>query len=99
MARFDYYTHRPIAGYLLDVQSPLHANLKTRAVIPLMPLATSAAPVQRLHPIFTIAGSKYLMHTHLIGAVPARELRNPAGHLREHHDDIVAALDALFLGY
>jgi len=98
MARFDYDTHRPIAGYFLDVQSPLHANLKTRAVVPLMPLITSAAPVKRLHPIFTIAGTKFLMHMHLLGAMPAREPRTPVGTLREHHDNIVAALGALFLG-
>ena len=99
MARFDYFVHRPIEGYLLDVQSALHSGLKTRAVIPLLPLATSASPVKTLHPIFTIAGREFLLHTHLISAVPSRELRNPDGTLREHHDAIIGALDALFLGY
>ncbi len=99
MARFEFFAHAPISGYLLDVQANIIGELKTRVVVPLMPLSSSAPPIRSLHPVLQIEGMPFLMHTHLIGAVPLRMLRGPAGTLRDRQDDIMAALDMLFTGF
>lgn len=97
MARFDIY--RAEGGFLLDVQAGLFDHLDTRVVVPLLMASTTPPAVKRLHPIFEIDGVRHVMATPLLSAIPAGELRNPAGNLAGHHDEIVAALDMLFQGF
>lgn len=99
MARYDVFAARSEGNYLLDVQSDLLDNFKTRVVVPLLPVATVPPPMRRLHPIFEINGRKLVMATHLIATVPASELGESRLNLTKHHDDIVAALDMLFQGF
>lgn len=99
MARYDVFAARSEGNYLLDVQSDLLDNFKTRVVVPLLPVATVPPPMRKLHPIFEINGRKLVMATHLIATVPASELGESRLNLTKHHDDIVAALDMLFQGF
>ena len=99
MARYDVFAGRVEGNYLLDVQSDLLDNFKTRVVVPLLPAATVPPPMRRLHPIFEVNGRKLVMATHLIATVPASELGESRLNLTKHHEDIVAALDMLFQGF
>jgi toxin CcdB len=99
MPRYDVFASRTEGNYVLDVQSDLLDNFKTRVVVPLLPAASVPPPMRKLHPIFEINGRKLVMATHLIATVPARELGESRLNLTKHHDDIVAALDMLFQGF
>ncbi|ESY63452.1 CcdB family protein [Mesorhizobium sp. M1050] len=99
MPRYDVFGDQIEGRYLLDVQSELLDYFKTRAVVPLLPIATVPPPMRKLHPIFEINGRKLVMATHLIATVPASELGESRLNLMKHHDDIVAALDMLFQGF
>jgi toxin CcdB len=99
MARFDVFAGRIEGSYLLDVQSDLLDNFKTRVVVPLLPVATAPPPMRELHPTFEINGRKLVMATHLIATVAASELGDSRLNLAKQHDVIVAALDMLFQGF
>ncbi|QPC90421.1 CcdB family protein [Mesorhizobium sp. INR15] len=99
MARYDVFAGWVEGSYLLDVQSDLLDNFKTRVVVPLMPIATVPPPMRKLHPVFELNGRKMVMATHLIATIPASELGESRLSLTRHHDDIVAALDMLFQGF
>jgi toxin CcdB len=98
MARFDYFP-AGADGYLLDVQTDLITGLGTRLVIPLLRAAAVPVPVRRLHPIFEIEGAEYVMATHLMAAIAERQLGRPLGNLSRHYDEIVAAIEMVFLGF
>ncbi|RUU36042.1 plasmid maintenance protein CcdB [Mesorhizobium sp. M6A.T.Ce.TU.002.03.1.1] len=99
MARYDVFAGRVEGSYLLDVQSDLLDDFKTRVVIPLLPITMTPPPMRKLHPILEINGRKLIMVTHLIATVPAKELGESRLNITRHHDDIVAALDMLFQGF
>jgi len=99
MPRYDVFAGRIEGNYLLDVQSDLLDNFKTRVVVPLLPVATVPPPMRKLHPTFEINGRKLVMATHLIATVPASELGESRLNLTKHPDDIVAALDMLLQGF
>lgn len=100
MARYDAFAASGIeGGYVLEVQSDLLDNFKTRVVVPLLPLASAPPPMRKLHPVFEINGRKLVMATHLIATVAATELGENRFNLAKHHDEIVAALDTLFQGF
>ena len=100
MARYDVFAAGGTEGvYLLDVQSDLLDNFKTRVVVPLLPMATAPPAMRKLHPVFEINGRKLVMATQLIATVSTTELGESRLNLTRHHDDIVAALDMLFQGF
>ncbi|TIP87503.1 MAG: plasmid maintenance protein CcdB, partial [Mesorhizobium sp.] len=73
MARYDVFAGRE-GSYLLDVQSDLLDDFKTRVVIPLLPTTMTPPPMRKLHPLVEINGRKMVVATHLIATVPAEEL-------------------------
>jgi toxin CcdB len=97
VARFDLF--RVEEDYLLDVQANTLDDLNSRVVVPIQRPELAPKPGRRLNPAFIIEGQTYVMVTQFISAVPAIELRQPAGNLSHHRDDITAALDMLFQGY
>ncbi len=98
MARFD--VHRLADGMLvLDIQADLLSDFKTRVVAPLLLAKTTPRSLERLHPIFEIDRQDYVMATHLIAAVPVRELGPVAASLADRHETIMAAIDMLATGY
>jgi toxin CcdB len=97
MARFDVYPGN--LGYLLDVQTDLLFGLNTRLVVPLFPTKNAPVPAGRLNPVFEVNGHRYAMQPQLMASVPARTLSRPVDNLRRYYDEIVAAIDMIFLGF
>jgi len=97
MARFD--VHRIDGELYLDVQTNLLPSLGTRLVVPLVPTSFPIKAIRRLHPQVDVAGKRLVMATHLMVAVPERSLGAPVASLRDRYDDIVAAIDMIFLGF
>src|SRR5918994_332043 len=99
MARYDLFSSIGSEAYLLDVQTDILDHLKTRVVVPLLPVELTPPPIKRLNPIFEIDGRKYVLATQLLSAVPKEELTRHHQNLSRHHDQIVGALDMLFQGF
>lgn len=101
MACFEVFAlpHGRSAAYVLDVQADLLSDLATRAVVPLLAAATAPKPVARLNPVFEIGEQEFVMATQFIASVPLRELKRVVLSLAARRDEIVAALDMLFVGF
>lgn len=99
MPRFDLYRRRGEPGYLLDVQADHLDYLPTRVVVPLLPPAAALPAIRDLTPLLTVDGEALAMMTHLLAAVPKRELGRSRGNLMSEYDDIVRALGILLTGF
>ena len=99
MAKYDVFANPNGDGYLLEVQTDLLDDLKTRVVVPMIPYSSHIKTLRRLNPVFTISGKQYFMFTHLIATVPVSRLSEPRTNLARFHDQIVAALEMLFQGF
>lgn len=104
MARFDVYpnpsraskTHYP---YLVDVQSSLLVDLRTRIIIPLGKRSAFGGEAMRgLTPVITFADQELLLLTPQVSSVPEKLLKNPVGSLSHFRDQIVGALDLAITG-
>lgn len=98
MPRYDVYGN-PGGGLVLDVQADVLDELKTRVVVPLLPVEAAPQPAKRLNPVFEISGVRYALVTQFLAAVPVSALSEPIANLSERHDEIVAALDMVFHGF
>jgi toxin CcdB len=86
--------------YLVDVQSDLLADLNTRVVIPLfLKKVIRAKPIKGLTPEFEVEGRKVLLMTPQLAGVAVKELGEPAGTLKQHRAEVLAALDLLITGF
>lgn len=104
MAQFDLYenpnaeTHR-MMPYLVDIQSDLLDNLSTRVVVPLVVATAVGKPIPHLNPRFDIGGSTVFMSTPELAGISISALVKKIGTLKEHRDEIIAALDFLITGF
>jgi toxin CcdB len=100
MAQFDVYRNprgRSRALYLLDVQHNVLGDLKTRVVVPLLPLE-QIKPMTRLNPVFEVDGGKFVMSTPEIAGVRMQDIGEKVGSLDHRRTEIIAALDYVFTG-
>ena len=104
MAQFDVYENpnprsREWVPYVVDVQSDLLTELRTRLVMPLSRVAadTSHGP-RRLAPQFTVAGERLMLQPQASAGIDARVLRKPVASLAAHAGEIRDALDAVISG-
>ncbi|MEQ6250686.1 CcdB family protein [Sulfitobacter sp. HNIBRBA3233] len=97
MAQYDVF--RVGSGLVVDVQTDLVTVPMRRVVVPLVLAEGAPPPTDRLHPGVVILGERYLMLTHLLGAVPDLHLRDPVANLASQTDEITRALDMLFHGF
>ena len=104
MAQYDVFENpnqrsREWMPYVVDVQSALLADLRTRLVIPLTRVAAglSQAP-RRLAPEFTVAGERLALQPQLAAGMDAKLLRKPVASLAAHAADVRDALDAVVSG-
>src|SRR5579859_4040502 len=88
--------HNPNIPYLLDLQSELFAELRTRLVAPLFLASYFGPATRRLHPVFSIKGVDVVMSTGEIGAIAAARLTQEIADLSAFRAEIVAALDFVF---
>lgn len=97
MAQFDVY--RLANGSLVvDCQADSLSYLSTRTVAPLMRRADVPVPMTRLHPVLAFADEPFLLATHLLTAMPYRELGSPVASLAHEEYIIKNALDMLLSG-
>lgn len=95
MARLHVY--RDGDGTLVvDCQSDLLDRLRTRLVAPL--LAPDDALDPRLNPVVTVEGQPYVFAPQYLATVPASELKQPIGWLRDDEYPIGRALDLMLGG-
>ncbi len=83
--------------YLLVLQHKLLTDLATIVVAPLLPEGTFH-PAARLHPVFEIDGKRMLLSTAELASVPKKILGAPITNLKDHRDEIIAAIDLVFTG-
>lgn len=99
MAQFDIYPGtREGADFLLELQDNLLDDLSTRVVAPLAAEATLGPAMRILNPRLVIDGTPYLLLTHLLAAIPKKNLGQPVRNVSSQRDAIIASLDLLFTG-
>ena len=104
MARFDVFRNpsrrsRERVPFLLDIQADLLSGLVTRLVVPLVAAAEFGPPIEKLNPVFRIAGRAHVMATAEMAAVPIKSVGEKAATLEQHSTEILAAIDFLISGY
>lgn len=104
MPQFDVYENpnrhtRKTFPYIVDIQSPVIANIATRIVIPLGKLQHfKNEELKGLTPKVEYEGEPLLLLTPQIASIPSRTLKKPVGSLSHLRDDIIAALDFAITG-
>ncbi len=104
MAQFDVYINtnpetKQTIPYLLDVQADLLHNLTTRVVVPLISVSAMGKAAKHLNPLFSVKRTKVIMSTAELAGVMAKSLGDKVCSLKEHRNEIIAALDFLFTGF
>lgn len=102
MARFDVYRFASKAAPLvLDVQSDILSDLKSRVVVPLAPASEAGKEeLPRLKPRIGVEGKDYILMTTDIAALPVGRLGEHVANVEaEFRDEITKALDFLFFGF
>jgi toxin CcdB len=79
------------------VQHSVLAELKTRVIVPLLPLE-HVKPMTRLNPVFDVEGGKFVMSTPEIAGVRMRDVSEKVVSLDHCRTEVIAALDYLFTG-
>jgi toxin CcdB len=103
VSQFDVFEN-PIARarraypFVAVLQSDLAETGRDRIVAPLVPRQSLAGTVGRLTPHVTIAGVEHVLLVPSMTAMLADDLRQLRDQLVPYRDQIVAALDYLFLG-
>ncbi len=72
-------------------------HLTTRIVAPLVPL-DETYEVDRVVPAVEVEGVRYVVATHLVAAIPVRNLGRMVGTLDAHESALKNALDMVFFG-
>ena len=104
MAQFSVHKNknpktRAAIPFLVNVQSDLLRELRTRVVVPLVKQTTvGKKPIKDLTPVVAIDGQKYMMLTPQLAGIAVSELGSEVGSVASHRDAIVAALDFLVTG-
>jgi toxin CcdB len=104
MAQFDLYTNpNPETSqsipFLLDVQADFLNNLATRVVVPLYTSAALGKAATHLNPSFSIQQENLVLSTTELAGVAISSLGDRVGSLKDHRQEIIAALDFLFTGF
>jgi toxin CcdB len=84
--------------FVAILQSDLADTGSDRIVAPLVPSARIPGLAGRLMPVVKVEGVDHALIVPRLAAVPAAELRAVKGSLSAYRNEIVAALDLLFLG-
>ena len=89
--------------FVVDVQVEFLHELQTRAVIPLVPLSSSADvtrfPMSYLTPIVTFEGQRYVLVTPQLAGIARADLGAHAGSLAHEWRPITTAVDFLLRGF
>lgn len=90
---------RAVYPYLLEIQAPLLESLQTRVVAPLVKAsALQKKAIARVTPLITLEGEKYLVLIPQLAGIAKIDLGARVSEVAQYRDDIMAAIDFLFLG-
>jgi toxin CcdB len=84
--------------FVLVLQSEVAGTGRDRIVAPLVPRKRMAKLAGRLTPTVNVAGVEHVLLVPRMTSVSAADLRVVKAQLAAHRDDIVSAIDFLFLG-
>lgn len=104
MAQFSVYKNKnpktkTAYPYLVDVQSDLLRDLRTRVVVPLVKLASlGKKPLKNLTPVLEVDGQKFVMLAPQLAGISMNDLGPEVGSLVNHRAEIINALDFLITG-
>ncbi|UVO55095.1 CcdB family protein [Sphingomonas sp. SUN039] len=99
MARYDVFRDPDGTGFVVDVQSDIFDDYRTRVVIPLLPPEIAPLAVPRLNPRFDIEGQSFTLHPHFVASVPSSALGRPITSLASEDYAIAGALDLMLKGF
>lgn len=104
MPQYDIYENRDaetnrMVPYLLDVQSDLLERLATRVVVPLVTASAMGRTIQHLNPTFEVKNVLVSMSTAELAGVSIRVLGKKVGSLKDRRDEVMSAIDFLFMGF
>ncbi len=86
------------APYLVVLQSDLLSPLNTCVVAPLLK-EKSYKPIDKLTPILIIKSHKYILSVTELAGVQYDVIGDVVCNVEDKRDEIIAALDLLFLGF
>lgn len=104
MAQFDVYQNpsrntRGLFPYIVDIQSPIIADISTRIVVPLgKQKHFKGGGMIGLTPDIEYEGETLLLLIPQITSIPSNTLKSPVGSLMHYRDEIIAALDFAITG-
>lgn len=84
--------------FVVILQSDVAGTGRDRIVAPLVPRKRMANLAGRLTPVVDVGGLEHVLLVPRMTSVAAVDLRTVKAHLAAHRDDIVSAIDLLFLG-
>ena len=104
MARFDIRRNANAATsdqfpYLVEVQSDLLDQLRTRVVIPLMSIERYGSPIERLNPVLEVEERAYVAVTSEMAGVHLSALGAVVASVAERSHEFTAAVDFLLQGF
>lgn len=70
-------------GYIVDVQSDLLSDLKTRVVVPLKPKSEFPQPADRLNPIIQIGDKDWVLLPQFLATVAVSEIGEKVGEFED----------------
>lgn len=102
--QYDVYVNpspatREIYPYVIDVQSDLLSNFKTRLVIPLRLHESDLDDLpNRMSPVFIIKNTKVFLVPFLAAAIHKKNLKKSVVNLRSQAHEITSAIDSVISG-
>ncbi|MFA7062133.1 MAG: CcdB family protein [Pedobacter sp.] len=104
MAQFDVYANphpetKRIIPYLLDIQTDLLNNLTTHVVIPLYTVSAMGKVAKYLNLQFSVKRTTVIMSTAELAGVAVNSLGEKVCSLKDHRNEIIAAIDFLVTGF
>jgi toxin CcdB len=104
MAQFSVHKNknaktRTAYPYLVDVQSGLLRDLRTRVVVPLVKLtALGKKPIKNLTPVLDVDGQKFIMLVPQLAGISLEDLGPEVASAAQYRNEIIGALDFLITG-
>ena len=103
MGQFDVFDNpitraRKAYPYVVVLQSDIAETGQDRIVAPTVPRARLAGTMGRLTPHIKVLGVDHVLLVPAMTTIGTTDLRDRRDDVKSHREDIVAALDYLFLG-
>ncbi len=103
MTQFEVFANpvarsRPSYPFVVMLQADFARGGRERAVAPVAPRAAFPVNSGRLTPIMTIDHDEFVLLVTSVTTIPMQDLGRAVASLADRRDDILAAIDYLFVG-